>query len=61
MDKKAMYEEKHRALIKGKEHNATNFLTSQRDQIISDNLRIQSDGPKSVRDCNLKDQYGVLI
>ncbi|KRZ50300.1 hypothetical protein T02_221 [Trichinella nativa] len=36
------------------------FPTSQRDQMITDILRIQSDGPKSARDYNLKNWYGVL-
>ncbi|KRZ74762.1 hypothetical protein T10_7379, partial [Trichinella papuae] len=52
MDKKVVYEEKLRALIKEKGQNATIFPTSQRDQIFN--------GPKSVRDYNLKNQYGVL-
>ncbi|KRX44246.1 KRAB-A domain-containing protein 2, partial [Trichinella sp. T9] len=47
-------------LIKEKGHNGTIFPTSQRDQIITDILRIQSDGPKSARDYNLKNRYGVL-
>ncbi|KRX82843.1 KRAB-A domain-containing protein 2 [Trichinella sp. T6] len=57
---KAVFEEKLRALIKEKGHNGTIFPTSQRDQIITDILRIQSDGPKSARDYNLKNRYGVL-
>ncbi|KRY50954.1 hypothetical protein T03_2785 [Trichinella britovi] len=46
MDRKAVFEEKLRALIKEKGHNGTIFPASQRDQIITDILRIQSDGPK---------------
>ncbi|KRZ47643.1 KRAB-A domain-containing protein 2 [Trichinella nativa] len=60
MDRKAVFEEKLRALIKEKGHNGTIFPTSQGDQIITDILRIQSDGPKSARDYNLKNRYGVL-
>ncbi|KRY99127.1 hypothetical protein T11_13472, partial [Trichinella zimbabwensis] len=60
MDRKAAFEEKLRALIKEKGQNAAIFPTTQRDQMITDILRIQSDGPKSVRDYNLKNRYGVL-
>ncbi|KRY24213.1 hypothetical protein T03_15704, partial [Trichinella britovi] len=60
MDRKAVFEEKLRALIKEKGQNGTIFPTSQRDQMITDILRIQSDGPKSARDYNLKNRYGVL-
>ncbi|KRX75023.1 KRAB-A domain-containing protein 2, partial [Trichinella sp. T6] len=60
MDRQAVFEEKLRALIKEKGQNGTIFPTSQRDQIITDILRIQSDGPKSARDYNLKNRYGVL-
>ncbi|KRX26782.1 hypothetical protein T07_8989 [Trichinella nelsoni] len=52
MDRKAVFEEKFRTLIKEKGQNAQIFPTSQRDQIITDISRIQSDGPKSVRDYN---------
>ncbi|KRY27615.1 hypothetical protein T01_9575 [Trichinella spiralis] len=41
------------------EQNGAIFPISQRDQMITDILRIQSDGPKSVRDYNLKNLYGV--
>ncbi|KRY40301.1 Glycoprotein-N-acetylgalactosamine 3-beta-galactosyltransferase 1 [Trichinella spiralis] len=47
MYKKAMYEEKPGALIKENGQNATIFPTSLRDQMITDILQIQSDGPKS--------------
>ncbi|KRX66078.1 Glycoprotein-N-acetylgalactosamine 3-beta-galactosyltransferase 1 [Trichinella sp. T9] len=47
MYKTAMYEEKPSALIKENGQNATIFSTSQRDQMITDILRIESDGPKS--------------
>ncbi|KRX52601.1 KRAB-A domain-containing protein 2 [Trichinella sp. T9] len=48
MDRKAVFEEKFRTLIKEKGQNAKIFPTSQRDQMITDILRIQSDGQKSV-------------
>ncbi|KRY85082.1 hypothetical protein T11_18124, partial [Trichinella zimbabwensis] len=51
MDRKTAFEEKLCALIKEKGQNAAIFPTTQRDQMITDILRIQSDGPKS---------YGVL-
>ncbi|KRZ46779.1 hypothetical protein T02_2107, partial [Trichinella nativa] len=54
MDKNAVFKEKLRALIREKGQNGTIFPTSQRDQMITDILRIQSDGPKSARDYNLK-------
>ncbi|XP_003376155.1 conserved hypothetical protein [Trichinella spiralis] len=53
MYKKAMYEEKPGALIKENGQNATIFPTSLRDQMITDILQIQSDGPKSC--CSSKD------
>ncbi|KRY08700.1 hypothetical protein T12_11885 [Trichinella patagoniensis] len=56
MDRKAVFEEKFRTLIKEKGQNAQIFPTSQRDQMITDISRIQSDGPKSVRDYNSRNQ-----
>ncbi|KRY26610.1 Retrovirus-related Pol polyprotein from type-2 retrotransposable element R2DM, partial [Trichinella spiralis] len=43
---------------KSLEHDFT--YNQERDKIITDILRIQSDGPKSARDYNLKNRYGVL-
>ncbi|KRX53316.1 KRAB-A domain-containing protein 2 [Trichinella sp. T9] len=60
MDKNAVFKEKLRALIREKGHNGTIFPTSQQDQMITDILQIQSDGPKSARDYNLKNRYGFL-
>ncbi|KRZ55900.1 hypothetical protein T02_1917 [Trichinella nativa] len=56
MDRKAVFEEKFRTLIKEKGRNAQIFPTSQQDQMITDISRIQSDGPKSVRDYNSRNQ-----
>ncbi|KRZ84986.1 KRAB-A domain-containing protein 2 [Trichinella sp. T8] len=60
MDKNAVFKEKFRALIREKGHNGTIFPTSQQEEMITDILRIQSDGPKSARDYNLKNRYGFL-
>ncbi|KRY95683.1 hypothetical protein T11_7306 [Trichinella zimbabwensis] len=38
----------------------TSPCLTKRDQMITDILRIQPDGPKSVRDYNLKNQCKVL-
>ncbi|KRY41908.1 hypothetical protein T03_6112 [Trichinella britovi] len=54
MDSKTTDEEKLR-------QNGAIFPISLRDQIITDILRIQSDGPKSVRHYNLKNQHAVYI
>ncbi|KRZ58194.1 KRAB-A domain-containing protein 2 [Trichinella nativa] len=60
MDRNTVFKEKLRALIREKVHNGTIFPTSQQDQMITDILQIQSDGPKSARDYNLKNRYGFL-
>ncbi|KRX25291.1 KRAB-A domain-containing protein 2 [Trichinella nelsoni] len=58
--RKLLYMKESSVLIKEKAQNGTTFPTSQRDQVITDILRIQSDGSKSVRDYEIKNKYGVL-
>ncbi|KRX69924.1 hypothetical protein T06_6692 [Trichinella sp. T6] len=60
MDRKAVFEEKFRTLIKEKGRNAQIFPTSQQDQMITDISRIQSDGPKSENKLICLDKYGAI-